>query len=100
MQHFTVLVESFHSVGFLLIVGAFWFAAYLSPAIMAYVRHHQNEFAILVMNVLLGWTVLGWITALVWAATPVQVPRAPAPRQPPQATPESGRKEPVIDTEL
>ncbi|HYW05045.1 MAG TPA: superinfection immunity protein [Gammaproteobacteria bacterium] len=100
MQHFTVLVESFHSVGFLLIVAAFWFAAYLSPAIMAYVRHHQNEFAILLMNVLLGWTVLGWITALVWAATPVRGPQPPASRKPPRAAPGGARKEPVIDTEL
>lgn len=42
---------------------------YLIPAIMAFVRHHHNRFAILLLNALLGWTFLGWVAALVWAAT-------------------------------
>ena len=40
---------------------------YLLPTIIAahYKRRQKN--AIFILNLLLGWTVLGWIGALVWA---------------------------------
>jgi hypothetical protein len=38
---------------------------------MASSREHQNIGMIFLTNLLLGWTVLGWIAALVWAATAV-----------------------------
>ncbi|MBB5469386.1 uncharacterized membrane protein YqaE (UPF0057 family) [Paraburkholderia sp. CI2] len=44
-------------------------ALYLLPAIVATFRKHHNTTAISVLNVLLGWTVLGWIGSLVWAST-------------------------------
>jgi len=42
---------------------------YLAPTLLAWNRSHHNQFAIFLLNLLLGWTVLGWIAALVWAAT-------------------------------
>lgn len=48
---------------------------YFLPAIVAQQRGHHNTGAILLLNVLLGWTVLGWIVALVWSATAVRVAR-------------------------
>lgn len=42
---------------------------YFLPAWMAFRRGHRNKVAILVLNMLLGWTFLGWVGALVWAAT-------------------------------
>jgi hypothetical protein len=58
-------------------------ALYISPAVVAYVRGHHNRVAILVLNILMGWTVLGWIGALVWSATAVQpkVALAAAPKE-------------------
>jgi hypothetical protein len=47
-------------------------ALYLLPAIVACTRAHQSALAIFLLNLLLGWTVLGWIVALVWAATAVR----------------------------
>jgi branched-subunit amino acid transport protein AzlD len=44
-------------------------ALYLLPFIIAKTRKHRNAAAIGVLNLLLGWTVLGWIGALVWACT-------------------------------
>lgn len=44
-------------------------ALYLLPAIIAERRHHRNRKAIAVLNVLLGWTFLGWVIALVWSYT-------------------------------
>ena len=42
---------------------------YLLPSFVAAVRHHHNEGAIVALNILAGWTILGWIAALVWALT-------------------------------
>ena len=43
--------------------------AYFAPAIVASYRRHRNRMAITVLNIFLGWTLLGWIAALVWAST-------------------------------
>jgi len=53
-------------------------ALYLLPTIVAGLRGHHNTLAICVTNVLLGWVVIGWIVALIWACTAVQ-PK-PSPR--------------------
>jgi len=42
---------------------------YFVPSIIAFVRHHHNQWAIFALNLLLGWTVLGWIGAFVWSLT-------------------------------
>lgn len=42
---------------------------YFLPAFIATMRHHHNSGAVFVLNLLLGWTVLGWIIALVWSCT-------------------------------
>lgn len=44
---------------------------YLAPAFLALHRNHPNMAAIAVLNVLSGWTLVGWIGALVWAFTQV-----------------------------
>ena len=40
---------------------------YFVPTIVAIVRKVKNLAAIIVLNVLLGWTFLGWVGSLVWA---------------------------------
>lgn len=42
---------------------------YLLPAFIAYQRWHTNRHAILVVNVFLGWSIIGWLGALIWSAT-------------------------------
>jgi len=42
---------------------------YFLPALVASQRRHKNRAAIGIMNLFLGWTGLGWIGALIWAAT-------------------------------
>ncbi len=46
--------------------------------IVAAVRNHHQGGAIIVLNLFLGWTVLGWIMALVWASTAVKTQGKPA----------------------
>jgi len=43
-------------------------AVYGLPSIIAIASGKQNAAAIVILNLLLGWTLLGWIAALVWAA--------------------------------
>jgi Na+/H+-dicarboxylate symporter len=40
---------------------------YFIPSIIAYRRRKANRVAILAVNILLGWTFVGWVVALVWA---------------------------------
>jgi len=43
------------------------------PAIIAGRRHHPNATAITALNLFLGWTLVGWVVALVWAFMVSQV---------------------------
>lgn len=43
------------------------FCLYFIPAIIALSRNHHNKIPIIALNVLLGWTVLGWVAALIWS---------------------------------
>ena len=56
----------------LILVGFFF---YFIPAFVASVRLHHNAMAISVLNLLLGWTVIGWSVALVWACTQSAISR-------------------------
>jgi hypothetical protein len=40
---------------------------YFLPAIIAAVRHTHNATGILLLNLFLGWTVVGWFVALLMA---------------------------------
>lgn len=44
---------------------------YLVPSIEADTRERDDASAITLVNVLLGWTVIGWFAALSWARRPV-----------------------------
>jgi hypothetical protein len=58
----------------------FLIALYFVPSIIG--RSKRNSTAIFMLNLLLGWTVIGWVVAMVWAvakeAQPVIV-NQPAP---------------------
>jgi Superinfection immunity protein len=48
-------------------IFGFGFILYFLPAIIAFARSKRDSAAILVLNILLGWTAIGWVIALVWA---------------------------------
>ena len=43
------------------------FVMYFLPSIVALARSKRDLFAIFLLNLFLGWSVIGWIVALVWA---------------------------------
>lgn len=42
---------------------------YFLPTILALARGHLSTLAIFVLNLFLGWTMIGWIIALIWSCT-------------------------------
>jgi hypothetical protein len=54
----------------------FLFSIYLAPSIIAVVRGHRGWPWIGFLNFAVGWTVVGWIAALVWSATAKRQPTA------------------------
>jgi hypothetical protein len=45
----------------------FLFAMYWLPTLIALVRQTPSALGIAALNFFVGWTVIGWILALVWA---------------------------------
>jgi hypothetical protein len=45
----------------------FGLALYCLPIIIAAIRHSKNLVGIILVNILAGWTFVGWIIALIWA---------------------------------
>jgi cytochrome c biogenesis protein CcdA len=41
---------------------------YFLPSIIALVKSKRDTLAIFLLNFFLGWTVIGWFIALIWAA--------------------------------
>ncbi len=58
-------------VGLIAVVAVL--ALYFLPAIIANRRNHHNENAIAVLNLLLGWTFIGWVVALVWSVSAIRI---------------------------
>lgn len=42
---------------------------YFIPTGVACIRSHKNTASIFLLNLLLGWTFIGWVISLVWSFT-------------------------------
>jgi RsiW-degrading membrane proteinase PrsW (M82 family) len=40
---------------------------YFLPSFIAKLRRHKQTLAIFLLNLLLGWTIIGWVAALIWS---------------------------------
>lgn len=49
------------------LLGFAGLVVYFYPSMVAHYRGHPNASAIGVLNLLLGWTLIGWVVAMVWA---------------------------------
>jgi hypothetical protein len=45
---------------------------YFIPSIVAFSRKQPNKASILILNIFLGWTFIGWVLALVWACKKIE----------------------------
>jgi len=57
-----------------LLIMAVSLAIYLVPALIAFRRGHHQRVPILLFNLFFGWTLIGWIAALIWCSFPVKKP--------------------------
>lgn len=62
MEHIFIAMVVIFVVGFI----------YLIPAVIASQRNHHQTGAILILNLFMGWTALGWLAALMWAMSAVR----------------------------
>jgi len=51
----------------LVLLGVVGFVLHFLPTFIAGNRHAQNFWWIFVINFFFGWTLIGWVIALVWA---------------------------------
>ena len=59
-------MEIMHTIlGVISLTGLF--ALYFMPTIIAYCRDHRNYASIFVVNLFLGWTLIGWVLSLAWS---------------------------------
>ncbi len=54
----------------LLIAGIILLVIGLLPSLIALSREHQYRWPILIINIFFGWTLIGYVIALVWAVMP------------------------------
>jgi hypothetical protein len=66
------------SGGILFLFGVASLVVYFTPSLVAARKEKRNLGAIFALNFLLGWTIIGWVSALVWAlAKDVGAPNEP-----------------------
>jgi len=56
-----------HLAGLFFPFFGFGFVFYFLPSLVAVARSKRDTLAIFLLNLLLGWTIIGWVFALVWA---------------------------------
>lgn len=52
---------------YILCVFFFLLGMYFLPGMLAFHREHPRAWAILGLNFVLGWSVMGWLAAMFWA---------------------------------
>ncbi len=68
----------------MIVVGT---AIYFIPSVIAYSRSARNFLAIFLLNLFLGWSLVGWLGSLIWALVDDKKEPAPAPFFPAPAPP-------------
>ncbi|SNY42455.1 Short C-terminal domain-containing protein [Pseudomonas sp. LAMO17WK12:I6] len=69
-------------LGMLVLLFVVWMI-YFMPTLNAYHRKHPNFNSILLLNLFLGWTLIGWVVSIVWSASSI------APIEPIRVRPEA-----------
>jgi hypothetical protein len=56
-----------HPFALLIPIFGFGFVIYFLPSLIALMRNKRDITAIVLLNFFLGWTMIGWVVALIWA---------------------------------
>ena len=68
-------------LGMLVLLFVVWMI-YFMPTLNAYHRKHPNFNSILLLNLFLGWTLIGWVVSIAWSVSSI------APIEPIRVIPE------------
>ena len=60
----------------LLILIIFVFIIYIIPTIVAFKRDHPNKYPILIVNIMFGASLVGWLACLIWAMNAVHTSKS------------------------
>ena len=71
-------------------------AVYFLPFGIAIIRERSNKLAIFLLNLFLGWTLIGWVVALVWAATSDAATSTSTPTPAPAGNPSSSLSDEIV----
>ena len=52
-----------------ILIGVVAFILYFIPMLIGMLRKHRSILAISAVNILFGWTGIGWIWAFIWSLT-------------------------------
>jgi hypothetical protein len=81
----------FALLGFGLFAALFAFFLHFVPSFIAFTRNHPMRWAILAVNIIFGWTIVGWVLTLVWALMAPPLARYPPNPPYPPYSPPGGR---------
>ena len=59
-----------HDIGYALVflsVAVLGIFLYFIPSVIAYSHNKKNAIGVLMLNIFLGWTIIGWGAALIWS---------------------------------
>lgn len=70
--------------GLFVIAWILWIGIYFYPTIEASIRDSEHLLPIGMLNLFLGWTLVGWVAALVWAVVAKEKRQGPLPVVKPQ----------------
>lgn len=68
-EDFINLIGLYIPYDYIVRVSVVAFLVYFVPTIIVFSRGHRNEMSIVLLNILLGWTIIGWVASLIWACT-------------------------------
>ena len=63
------------TAGLGIVFGIMIICMYFAPTLIATLRKHHNAGAVFAVNLLLGWTFIGWIIAFIWSLTSPPAPQ-------------------------
>lgn len=97
MAHFLTTDESYSTLALALRLATQLaiVLVYLVPTIIAQRYRHPKQPAILMLNMALGWTIVGWVVAFIWALDAKPAPQSPV-RQPAGEHRRSGFRESLL----
>jgi cytochrome c biogenesis protein CcdA len=65
----SLFIVIFIPLGLFIIFSILGFILYFLPSFIDLIRKHKNFIPIFVLNLILGWSIIFWILALIWSFT-------------------------------